>query len=548
MLWPAGALPQKRSVAAAHLALKDYLRVDGNDLCRGASAPCAPGKYVLLYSKRKITMSQTLRDARRYEEEKERLIPPQDRPAFHLSARVGWMNDPNGFGYHDGQYHLFYQYHPYDSHWGPMHWGHAVSADLLHWRYLPAALAPDMPYDREGCFSGSAVTLPDGRHLLMYTGVAEEAGPGGELRKVQIQNLAFGDGVNYRKFEGNPVITAADLPEGGSHYDFRDPKLWACPEGGYRCLLANDHREGGGRMLLYRSDDLAHWTLERVVAANDGRLGLMWECPDLFELDGWSVLLASAQDMLPKGFEYHNGNGTFCLLGHKNAQGDYTWAVDHAIDYGIDFYAPQTVLTPDGRRVMIGWMQNWDTCNLHVKSTPWFGQMSLPRELSVKGGRLFQKPLRELEQYRGEPVEYRNVAIENGELALAGIRGRMVDMEIGIEPAEGELFNRFAVRFAKDETFHTGFSFRPRESVVKVDRKFSGSRRAIIHQRRAKVDHDGGRLKLRLILDRFSVEAFINDGEKVMSATIATDPRADGISFFCDGKARFSVKAWTLKV
>ena len=492
-------------------------------------------------------MSQSLRDARRYEEEQERFIPPQNRPAFHLSARVGWMNDPNGFSFHNGQYHLFYQYHPYDSRWGPMHWGHAVSADLLHWRYLPAALAPDMPYDRKGCFSGSAVTLKDGRQLLMYTGVAEETGPDGTLRKVQTQNLAFGDGVDYVKFAGNPVITAANLPEGGSRYDFRDPKLLVW-EDGYRCIVANDQPGEGGRLLLYRSDDLAHWQLERVVAENRGRIGLMWECPDLFTLDGWEVLLASAQDMLPKGFEYHNGNGTFCLLGHRDADGSYVWENDHALDYGIDFYAPQSILTPDGRRVMIGWMQNWDTCNLHVKSTPWFGQMSLPRELSVQNGRLYQRPLKELEALRGPLVEYKNVEIENGELELTGIRGRMMDLEIEIEPVEGELFNRFAVRFARDAEHHTGFSFRPRESVVKVDRKFSGSRRAIIHQRRAKVDHENGRLKLRLILDRFSVEAFINGGEKVMSATVGTDTSAQGISFFCDGKARFSVRAYELKV
>ncbi len=492
-------------------------------------------------------MSQSLRDARRYEEARERLISPQDRPAFHLSARVGWMNDPNGFSFHDGQYHLFYQYHPYDSHWGPMHWGHAVSPDLLRWRYLPAAMAPDMPYDQEGCFSGSAITLEDGRQLLMYTGVAEEIGPDGVPRKAQTQNLAFGDGTDYVKFGGNPVITATDLPAGGSRYDFRDPKLLQC-EDGWRCIVANDQIGEGGRMLMYKSDDLTHWWLERVVAENRGRMGLMWECPDLFTLDGCEVLLASAQDMLPKGFEYHNGNGTFCLLGHRDDNGDYVWERDHALDYGIDFYAPQTVLTPDGRRVMIGWMQNWDTCNLHVKSTPWFGQMSLPRELSVRNGRLYQSPLRELEALRGPLVQYDNVEIENGEIGLPGIRGRMVDMEIEIEPAGGELFNRFAVRFAKDAEHHTGFSFRPRESVVKVDRKFSGSRRAIIHQRRAKVDQENGRLKLRLILDRFSVEAFINDGEKVMSATVGTDQSAQGISFFCDGKARFKIRAYALKV
>ncbi|MBO5555686.1 MAG: glycoside hydrolase family 32 protein, partial [Oscillospiraceae bacterium] len=145
-------------------------------------------------------MSQALSDARRFEAEREAVIPPEAKPGFHLAPRTGWMNDPNGLSWYKGQYHLFYQYHPYDSHWGPMHWGHAVSGDLLHWRPMPAALAPDMPYDRDGCFSGSALTLPDGRQLLMYTGVLRQTLPDGQLKETQTQNLAFGDGRNYMKY------------------------------------------------------------------------------------------------------------------------------------------------------------------------------------------------------------------------------------------------------------------------------------------------------------------------------------------------------------
>ena len=490
-------------------------------------------------------MSQALRDARRFEEAQARAIAPEERPAFHLSARAGWMNDPNGFSWHGGQYHMFYQYHPYDSHWGPMHWGHAVSGDLLGWRYLPAAMAPDMPYDLYGCFSGSAVTLPDGRHLLMYTGVSKEAGEGGALRDVQTQNLAVGDGVDYHKYEGNPVLTARDLPEGGSPYDFRDPRLWRT-EDGWRALVANNRPGHGGQLLLYKSADLKGWTLESVLLENENRLGLMWECPDLFELDGKQVLLVSAQDMLPQGFEYHNGNGTFYMIGEIDPQTKrFVPESDHALDYGIDFYAPQTVLTPDGRRVMIGWMQNWDTCNLRTPSIPWFGQMSLPRELFLKDGRLYQRPVRELEALRGEMIAFEHVAIDSGEIQLPGIRGRMMDIELELEP-DGELYNRFAIRFAKGGVYHTGVSFRPRESVLKVDRKFSGSRRAIIHQRRAKVSHQNGRLRLRLILDRYSVEVFVGDGEKVMSATVTTELSARDISFFADGRLSFSVRCWPL--
>ena len=492
-------------------------------------------------------MSQILQDARAFEALHGPTILPEQRPAFHLSPYIGWMNDPNGFSFYGGQYHMFYQYHPYDSHWGPMHWGHAVSRDLLHWEFLPCALAPDMPYDKDGCFSGSAITLPDGRQMLMYTGVRHETDSSGQTREVQTQNLAFGDGMNYEKYSGNPVLTEADLPAGGSRYDFRDPKILQTSDGTYLALIANDQKGVGGQILVYRSGDALHWSLVGPLASNHNRLGLMWECPDFFRLDGYDVLLASAQDMLPKGFEYHNGNGSFYLLGHcGEADGSYTVESDHAADYGIDFYAPQTVLTPDGRRVMIGWMQNWDTCNLHTRWVPWFGQMSLPRELSVRNGVLCQRPIRELELMRKDEVRHTDVLIKDEERQLPGVSGRMADLELEIEPV-GPVFSRFAIRFAKNDLYQTTVSFRPHESVLKIDRKFSGSRRAIIHQRRAKVRHDQGRLKLRLILDRFSAEVFVGDGEQVLSATVSTDLSAQDISFFADGAVRLNVVSYRLE-
>ena len=494
-------------------------------------------------------MSEKLQLARQYEEEFGRRIPSAERPAFHLSPYAGWLNDPNGFSFYQGRYHMFYQYYPYDSHWGPMHWGHAVSRDLLHWEHLPAALAPDAAYDCDGCFSGSAVTMPDGRQLLMYTGVRKEVQPDGSIRDVQTQNLAAGDGIDYEKYEGNPVLTGRDLPAGGSRFDFRDPKMWQCADGSWNMVAVNDHAGEGGQVLLYESRDLLHWSLRAPLVTNHNRIGLMWECPDFFSLDGYDVLLASAQDMLPKDFEYHNGNGSFYLLGHLDKDtGRYLVESDHAADYGIDFYAPQTILTPDGRRVMIGWMQNWDTCNLHTAPVPWFGQMSLPRELSVRNGILYQQPVRELKNLQKKNVVHRNVHIKNGELSLPDIRGRALDLTLELEPeGDAPLYNRFAIRFAKNELYQTTVSFRPHESVLKIDRKFSGSRRAVIHQRRAKVHHRDGRLKLRLILDRFSCEVFVNDGEQVLTMAISTDLSAQDVTFFADGSLCFHVSCYELE-
>lgn len=466
------------------------------------------------------------------------------KPVFHLAPYIGWLNDPNGFSFYQGQYHLFYQYNPYSTEWDSMHWGHAVSRDLLRWTHLPAALAPDEFYDAFGCFSGSAIELPDGKHLLLYTGVREEGGG----KTVQTQCVAVGDGLDYTKYAGNPVIDEAALPAGLSRNDFRDPKVWREADNSLRCVISTCNMDGLGRVLLFSSPDGLSWRFESVLMENDGRLGRMWECPDFFSLNGKHVLLVSPMDMLPEGFEYHNGNGTVCMIGrYDEGAKRFIPEADQAIDYGIDFYAPQTILTPDGRRVMIGWMQNPDTCTLNrISERKWFGQMSLPREVSVRNGRLYQRPVRELEQYRSNPVFYKSITVL-GNLRLSGIEGRTVDMEMTIRPDYNSgLYQKFTVCFAQDKQYKTSLSFRPHESTLKIDRKFSGSRRACIHQRRCLVHHEKGMLRLRIILDRFSAEIFVNDGEQVMSAAISTDIAAKGISFFSDGQVLMDITKYDL--
>ena len=507
-------------------------------------------------------ISHTLREARQIEEAFEKRITKNQRPLFHLTPRTGWMNDPNGFTYYKGKYHLFYQYNPYDSHWGSMHWGHAVSEDLLRWEYAPAALAPDEYYDKDGVFSGSSAVLPDGRLLIAYTGVMEITGEDGEKTCLQTQCLAVGDGTDFVKIRENPVITSDMIPEGGSIHDFRDPKLWIAPDGTYRMLVANRPADNSGQLLLYRSRDAFHWEYRKVFAENRNRFGKMWECPDFFELDGKGVLLVSPQDMLPSGFEYHNGNGTVCMIGsYDPASETFAAETDQAVDYGIDFYAMQTTLSPDGRRIMIGWMQNWDTIGIHDANARWFGQMSLPRELRIRNGKLFQYPVRELDHYRKNKVEYERIKVPGSGiitpahskpgdvtrgLCLPGVFGRCVDMEITVTRAEEEIYNKFTVSLAANDECYTDVSFRPKESIVKIDRKFSGFRRAGIHQRRAHVEMQDDQIRFRIILDRFSMEVFINDGSKVMSVTLATEQSADGIYFTCDKDVIIHVRKYDL--
>ncbi|HBH70130.1 MAG TPA: sucrose-6-phosphate hydrolase [Lachnospiraceae bacterium] len=494
-------------------------------------------------------MSSMLEKARTFEKEHGDKIGSDERPVFHLTPWSGWMNDPNGFCRYQGQYHLFYQYNPYAAHWDSMHWGHAVSPDLLHWKYLPAALAPDGENDGAGCFSGSAVPLDDGRLLLMYTAV-EERIENGEKRIYQTQNLAVGDGLNFEKYSGNPVLDSRDLPEGSSKEDFRDPKMLRLSDGSLACVIGSRPSDGSGQILFYTSEEGFHWNFKAVLDQNRNRFGKMWECPDFFQLDGRWVLLTSPQDMQQAGAEYHPGNGTTCFIGNYDEKtGKFTEVCDQAIDYGIDFYAPQTLETPDGRRIMIGWMQNWDACAMREPDAPWAGQMTLPRELEIRNDKLYQHPIAELSQYRIGKVQYKDLSVKDT-VSLDGISGRCIDLEAEITAADEENpFYKFSIRFAEGNGHYTEFVFRPFEETVTVDRSFCGSRRDLVHVRECLVPGTrNGHLKFRLILDRFSAELFLQDGEKVMTVTFFTEQEADRISFHAVGEARMDVVKYDLNL
>ena len=382
----------------------------------------------------------------------------------------------------------------------------------------------------------------------MYTGVRSVRRRNGMIEDYQTQCIAIGDGVDYEKIDGNPVIDSKLLPEGGSEHDFRDPKIWREGDTFY-AVIGNRCPDGSGTILLYQSKDALHWEYVSVLSACHNQYGRMWECPDFFALDGKDVLLVSPQEMTAIGLEFHPGNANVCLIGtfdkkthHLNRE------MVQAIDYGLDFYAPQTLLTEDGRRVMIGWMQNWETSSCRKQELRFMGQMTLPRELSICNGRLFQNPVRELENYRGVKIDYRNVLI-NGETSLRGISGRCLDMTVTVRPGnENSMFKWFRLYVARDGEHFTFIRYRPETGTIKVDRTHSGFPHDIVDIREFPVSLTDGMLKMRVIMDRYSLELFVNDGEQAASFVLYTPMEASAISFSSDGSVLVDVEKYDLEI
>ena len=326
------------------------------------------------------------------------------RFAYHFEPTVGWMNDPNGLCFFDGQYHAFFQHNPYAPKWDTMHWGHAVSRDLIHWTETDIALYPDMEYENKGgCFSGSAIER-EGRLHLFYTGVSHRLG--------QAQAMAYSeDGLHFVKHEGNPVIPRAPfIAEGGVTKDFRDPKVIAAF--GRYYMVCGTCRDGVGQVLLYISEDLIEWQYLDVAYASD-RFGGTLECPDLFPLGDRWVLMFSAMKPTVAATVFVVGD----FDGKRFIPERETYS-----EYGRDFYAPQTLLAPDGRRIMIGWYYHWGKPLPEGNEVA--GALSIPRELSLIDGRVVNTPVREAAHLLTGECEY--VKISGTVLTVTGLDGQTV--------------------------------------------------------------------------------------------------------------------------
>lgn len=437
--------------------------------------------------------SNAISELETYIEEKKAEINPRYRLHYHVAPPVGWMNDPNGFSYYKGEYHLFYQFYPYDSQWGPMHWGHVTSPNLVDWKQLPTALLPE----KEQCFSGSAV-VKDDTMVLMYTGheLTDE-----EPFYNETQYLAFSDdGVEFHKYEGNPVLPSA--PNGSP--DFRDPKVWKHGDHWY-VVLGSKTSDNKGRVLLYRSPDMISWEFLSVLGESTGEMGYMWECPDFFELNGKHILLMSPQGMEPQGDRYKNTYQTGYIIGSFNYDTfEFVPEVSfQEIDFGHDFYATQTT-EKDGKRYLIAWFGMWDV-PYPEDVDGWAGAMTIFRELKFVGNRILMKPveamtsLREETVWDGELAENVGIQFEQtGELIVNLDLSKNIELNIKGTNGGGQVTLRWDPEIRKVVVDREGdirqMEWLPLDSVI-----------------------------WRIFLDASSLELFCGEGEVVFSSRIYPD-------------------------
>lgn len=451
----------------------------------------------------------------------------QYRPQFHISPESMWMNDPNGLVYYEGEYHLFYQFNPFNTKGvGAMHWGHAVSKDLIRWIHLPIALYPD----ELGCiFSGSIVVDWNNTSgfgidkkspmIAIFTYHNIEIEKSGE-NNFQTQGLAYSNdnGRNWIKYEKNPI------KENPGIRDFRDPKVfWHKKTEKWIMALAVENQ-----ICFYSSHNLKSWNFESDFGYDIGSKKNTWECPDLFEIKidqsnekKW-ILIVSVNNGGPNG-----GSATQYFIGNFDGHQFYSESKEvNWIDYGPDNYAGVTfsdIPESDGRRILISWMSNWNYAAI-VPTKPWKGAMTFPRELHLKKEKdkyyLCSYPVKEIENIYDEVFEIEERLI-NGFLDLTSvIKFDISSSEINIEfdltqNSKLQLASDFGIEIYNSSNEKLSVGIEPQRKRIYIDR-----RKAYKNRQAEKIPGKTfayfnvcDKISLGILIDHSSIELFAEGGK-----------------------------------
>jgi beta-fructofuranosidase len=452
------------------------------------------------------------------------------RPQFHFTAPANWLNDPNGLIQWRGQYHLFYQHNPNGPVHGTIHWGHAVSDDLVHWRDLPIALAPtpDGP-DAQGCWSGCAVD-DDGVPTLVYTG-----------DHPQVVNIAISsDGLlTWEKYGGNPVIAGPPAKlAAAAGGDFLDPFVWRAA--GSWHMVIGTKSDGGGLVLGYRSDDLRHWEYVGPVLRGDANqtqpfaTGAMWECPNLLDFGAQQALIISAQAAAGHLMYPFYATGVLRPDGFISERQEI---LVHG-GPGAVFYAPQAMRRADGSYLLWGWLREGRD-ERACRQAGWAGALSLPLTVSLASdGRLCLAPAPELQALRGHHWHFEDITLlPEAEELLTDAHGDCLEIIAQLEFGAGAAVG-LKLRCSPNDEEYTSILVQQATRQISIDRAHASlaaeTERGPCVAPIAVAASDP--MNVHIFLDRSVLEVFAEDGRTDLATRIyPTRPDSLGIRLFSDG-------------
>ncbi|WP_416144600.1 glycoside hydrolase family 32 protein [Planococcus koreensis] len=458
------------------------------------------------------------------------------RQTYHIQPVSGLLNDPNGFCYYNGEYHLFYQWHPLGPVHGLKYWYHTKSEDLVNWKNVGIAIQPDNYFDSHGAYSGSAVEH-EGKIYLLYTGNTRDE----HFERHPHQCIAIMDAEGKITKLEKSVLD--NVPAGYTEH-FRDPKVWKEGDRFY-AVIGAQRTDKTGTVCLLSSPNLLDWKFEGELDTELDSFGFMWECPDYFEIENQGVLMFSPQGLKPEGDLYQNIYQAGYVMGKKIdlerkelIHGNFI-----ELDRGFDFYAPHTMQDPNGRRLLVGWM-GLPEIEYPTDINGWAHCLTIPRELSVDDGKLIQKPVPELQSLRKKKVEAADTLL-NEKKVVEGFSGDTYELVCEFE--QGDALE-YGIEFRANGDEKTVITYDADQGKVILDRTQSGQVIGSTFGTVRKCHIDGDVYKFHLFVDSSSVEIFVNDGAEVFSSRIFPDGKSQEIRFFAKGgSVSFKAVKWDYK-
>ena len=414
---------------------------------------------------------------------------------------------------------------------------------MLTWNLEPVALAPDSNADLNGCFSGTAISTEDGKQILAYTGVSKD----GDV-EIQNQCIAFGEGKIYKKYSKNPVITAKNIPFAYNKEHFRDPKIWK-KDGKFYMVCVIKQLDNCGAMVIFESKNAKKWTFKGILNSSRNDFSGMWECPDILNLDGRDFLIFSPQEMKADyNAGFHEGNNSVYatgILDYKKFKFFPDIRAENRcfaaqIDYGIDFYAPQTTKLSDGRTILIAWMQSWESY-ITPENYLWSGMMTIPRELSFKNNRLYQNPIRELETLKTDE-QNSEIQPEKKEKIL-NQQERLFELEFSVSQ---QTSGTIKIILGNTEDEYVLVKIDLFEQSIYFDRSKSQTPGKIF-ARKAKLPPKEENTKFRIIGDTCSLEIFIDDGKMVFTNAFFLSQIKTDLLIRNETSQKINCKTWKLQ-